>query len=477
MLRRDFLRLLGLTATALGIENYVRADLNPFSANINASDFGEFWWGVATAAYQIEGAAFEDGKGPSIWDTFTHKKRLKIRDRSNGDIACDFYHRYDSDIPLTANLGFNAFRLSLSWPRLLPDGINEVNIKALDYYQRVIDTCLEHGLTPWLTLYHWDLPQALEDKGGWLNRDIVDWFADYTYLCAKTFGDRVKHWIVLNEPLSFTLFGYGIGIHAPGKTGIDNFFRAAHHAALAQAEGGKVIRDISGTSAHIGTAFSCSPIYPYNPQSEHDVRAAERIDAVVNRMFAEPTLKRGYPYAQAPILHRIDKHMRDGDEQKLAFDFDFWGLQHYFRIVLKGNPLIPILKAYQVKPSKLGKTTTMNWEIFPEGIYQILKQFGQYPVKEFVITENGASFDDVLENNTINDVQRITYFRDYLTQVLRAKKEGIPVTGYFVWTLMDNFEWAEGYRQRFGIVYTDFATQKRYLKNSAIWWKQFLSSP
>jgi len=194
-------------------------------------------------------------------------------------------------------------------------------------------------------------------------------------------------------------------------------------------------------------------------------------------MFAEPTLKRGYPYAHAPILHRIDKHMRDGDEQKLAFDFDFWGLQHYFRIVLKGNPLIPILKAYQVKPSKLGKTTTMNWEIFPEGLYQILKQFGQYPVKEFVITENGASFDDVLENNTINDVQRIAYFRDYLTQVLRAKKEGIPVTGYFVWTLMDNFEWAEGYRQRFGIVYTDFATQKRYLKNSAIWWKQFLSSP
>ncbi|MEJ5264617.1 MAG: GH1 family beta-glucosidase [Bacteroidales bacterium] len=475
MLRRDFLRLLGLATAAIGYEKYARAEHSSFFENIRAQDFGNFWWGVATAAYQIEGAAFEDGKGPSIWDTFTHKKKLKIRDRSNGDVACDFYHRYPEDIPLTARLGFNAFRLSLSWSRLMPEGMTTVNTKALDFYQRVIDTCLNDGLTPWVTLYHWDLPQALENKGGWLNRNIVDWFTEYAYLCGKAFGDRVKHWIVLNEPLSFTLFGYGIGIHAPGKIGLDNFFRAAHHATLAQAEGGRVLREILSNSGHIGTAFSCSPVYPYNPQSIHDVRAAERIDAVVNRMFAEPTLGRGYPYEKAPILHRLDKHMLAGDEQKMAFDFDFWGLQHYFRIVLKGNPLIPILKAYQVKPSKLGETTTMNWEIFPEGIYQMIKQFSQYPVKEFIITENGAAFDDVLENDTINDIQRIKYFQEYLKQILKAKKEGYPINGYFVWTLMDNFEWAEGYQQRFGIIYTDFATQKRYLKNSALWWKQFLT--
>ncbi|HOK52141.1 MAG TPA: GH1 family beta-glucosidase [Bacteroidales bacterium] len=475
MLRRDFLRLLGLATAAIGYEKYARAEHSSFFENIRAQDFGNFWWGVATAAYQIEGAAFEDGKGSSIWDTFTHKKKLKIRDRSNGDVACDFYHRYPEDIPLTARLGFNAFRLSLSWSRLMPEGMTTVNTKALDFYQRVIDTCLNDGLTPWVTLYHWDLPQALENKGGWLNRNIVDWFTEYAYLCGKAFGDRVKHWIVLNEPLSFTLFGYGIGIHAPGKIGLDNFFRAAHHATLAQAEGGRVLREILSNSGHIGTAFSCSPVYPYNPQSIHDVRAAERIDAVVNRMFAEPTLGRGYPYEKAPILHRLDKHMLAGDEQKMAFDFDFWGLQHYFRIVLKGNPLIPILKAYQVKPSKLGETTTMNWEIFPEGIYQMIKQFSQYPVKEFIITENGAAFDDVLENDTINDIQRIKYFQEYLKQILKAKKEGYRINGYFVWTLMDNFEWAEGYQQRFGIIYTDFATQKRYLKNSALWWKQFLT--
>ncbi|MGC8824742.1 MAG: GH1 family beta-glucosidase [Bacteroidales bacterium] len=476
MLRRDFLRLLGLTTAAVGFERYLKAQDNLHPERISSRDFGDFWWGVATAAYQIEGAAFEEGKGPSIWDTFTHTKKSKIKDRSNGDIACDFYHRYPIDIPLTARLGFNAFRMSISWPRLLPEGTMTINIKALDYYNRVIDMCLTHGLTPWLTLYHWDLPQALEDRGGWLNRNIVDWFAEYTYLCAKAFGDRAKHWLVLNEPMSFTLFGYGIGIHAPGKLGLDNFFRAAHHAALVQAEGGRVLRETIGKSGKIGTAFSCSPVYPYNPDSVHDIRAAERIDALVNRMFTEPTLGRGYPYAQAPILHRLDKHMLAGDEQKMTFDFDFWGLQHYFRIVLRGNPLIPILKAYQVKPSRLGKTTTMNWEIFPEGIYQILKKFSHYPVKEFIITENGASFVDRLVNDTVEDNQRIAYFQDYLKQVLRAKKEGIPVTGYFVWTLLDNFEWAEGYQQRFGIIYTDFTTQQRYLKNSAIWWKQFLTS-
>jgi beta-glucosidase len=460
---------------ALWLGKNLKADNLFEPARLKASDFGKFFWGTATAAYQIEGAWKEDNKGISIWDAFTHNEAHKIKNKANGDIACDFYHQYPGDINLVNQLGFNSFRFSISWPRVMPLGTNEVNIKGIDYYQRIIDTCLEKNIEPWITLYHWDLPQALEDKGGWLNRDIVGWFSEYCYLCAKAFGDRVKHWIVINEPMSFTMFGYGIGIHAPGKIGLDSFFQAAHHAALAQAEGGRAIRAVRGNSAHIGTALSCSPIYPFNPESKHDVRAAKRIDAFVNRMFIEPTLGMGYPYQQAPIMHRIDKYMHAEDEKKLAFGFDFCGLQHYFRIVLKGSPLIPLLNGYQVKPSKLGNTTTMNWEIFPEGIYQIIKQFQEYPLKEIIITENGAAFQDVLQDGKVNDVSRIQYFKNYLSQILRAKNEGAPITGYFIWTLMDTFEWAEGYSQRFGIIYTDFTTQKRYLKNSALWWKEFLS--
>ncbi len=479
MLRRDFLRSIGLIGLGLWSNRYVKAQESIKNRNnlLSAHAFDNFYWGVASAAYQIEGAAFIDGKGKSIWDTFTHEKRQKIKDRSNADIACDFYHHYKDDIDLIGDIGFKNFRFSIAWSRVMPNGVGEINTKGLDFYNRVIDTCLEKKITPWINLYHWDLPQKLEDRGGWLNRNIVEWFSEYSYLCAKAFGDRVKHWIILNEPMSFTLFGYGIGIHAPGKIGLDKFFRAAHHATLVQAEGGRVIRSLWGKQAYIGTAFSCSPVYPFNPNSKHDIRAAERIDAIVNRMFSEPALGYGYPFEKAPILKRIEKHMLPEDEKLQTFDFDFWGLQHYFRIVLKGNDLITILKAYQIKPSKLGPTTTMNWEIFPEGIYHIIKQFQQYPVRDFIITENGASFVDMLQNGKVLDYQRINYFQEYLCQVLKAKKEGARIKGYFLWTILDNFEWSEGYQQRFGIIYTDFQTQKRYLKESALWWKQFLSVP
>ncbi len=476
MNRRKFIQNVALASTALWLSNKIKASnsYNP-TQNFCASDFGNFIWGVATAAYQIEGAYQIDGKGLSIWDTFTQNGR-RIKDKSDGKIACDFYHRFESDLDRLAEMGFRSFRFSISWPRVMPQGVKEVNIKGIDYYQRLIDACLKRNIKPWITLYHWDLPQSLEDRGGWLNRNIIDWFGEYAYLCGKAFGDRVENWIVLNEPLSFTLFGYGIGIHAPGKVGIDKFFRAAHHAALAQAEGGRVLRQTLNNNCRIGTTFSCSPVEPYKTESIHDVRAATRIDAVVNRMFVEPLLGWGYPYREAPILRRIDKHMLPDDEQKLTFDFDFWGLQHYFRIVVRGNHFIPIVKAYRISPSKLGETTTMDWEIHPESLYNIVQQFRKYPVKELVITESGASFNDIPDaNGFVNDSKRIEYFRRYLEQLLRAKKDGAPVSGYFVWTLMDNFEWAEGYQQRFGLLYTDFKTQQRFPKHSAIWWTEFLN--
>jgi len=474
MQRREVLKLLGLSAIPILFPDVLKGINGILKTKINKEEFDNFIWGVATSAYQIEGAWDADGKGLSIWDTFTGKKR-KIRDHSNGRIACNFYNLYKQDINILNQIGFSNFRFSISWPRVLPYGIGKKNNKGIDFYNRVIDECLEKNIEPWITLYHWDLPQFLEDKGGWLNRDIIGWFSEYTELCAKVFGDRVKNWLVLNEPLSFCLFGYGIGMHAPGRFGLDKFFKASHHAAIVQAEGGRVLR-FHLPDANIGTCFSCSPVDPLDVNSSADVRAALRIDAITNRMFTEPLLGMGYPYDEAPIIHKIDKYIMPDDDKKLTFDFDFWGLQHYFRVMLNGNDLIPILKAKQVSPIKLGETTAMKWEIYPEGIYRILKKFSQYKVKEFLITENGAAFDDKIDGNTINDINRIKYFEGYLSEVLRAKKEGVNVNGYFVWTLIDNFEWAEGYTKRFGLVYNDFLSQKRILKNSAFWWKEFLKN-
>jgi beta-glucosidase len=474
MQRRDAIKLLGTASFSFFLPKLLNASFSKTEVrSFSAKDFGQFTWGLSTAAYQIEGAWNVDDKGLSIWDTFCHDKG-NIKDKSNADVACDFYHLYPTDISLVKQMGFDAFRFSTSWSRLLPNGRGEVSIKGIDFYNRIIDTCLENNIDPWITLYHWDLPQAIEDKGGWLNRDIINWFTDYSELCAKSFGDRVKNWIVLNEPLSFTLFGYGIGIHAPGHIGINKFFNAAHHAALAQAEGGKALRLLL-PKAKIGTAFSCSPIDAHHPKSERDLKALLRIDAVMNRMFTEPLLGMGYPYNEAPILHRMDKYILQGDEQKLKFDFDFWGLQNYFRVVVDGNPLIPILKSTSVSPSKLGHDiTAMNWEVYPDGLYRSIKQFAKYPVKELIITEGGAAFNDVVEEGVVKDELRKKYFQDYLKGLLKAKQEGANVTGYFAWTLMDNFEWAEGYRPRFGLVYIDFETEQRIIKESGRWFSDFL---
>lgn len=441
------------------------------------NDFGDdFKWGVSTAAYQIEGGHNIDGKGPSIWDTFT-QKRKKIFNDDNGNIACDYYKHYAEDIALIYKLNIPNHRFSISWSRILPQGIGAVNHKGIDFYNRVIDFCLELGIEPWITLYHWDLPEALQQKGGWTNREIIHWFSYYVDCCLKNFGDRVKHWMVLNEPMVFTGAGYFLGVHAPGKKGLSNFLAAAHHAALCQAEGGRIIRSLR-QDCKIGTTFSYSHIEPYRADRKKDADAAIKVDALLNRMFIEPLLGLGYPTGDLKILERIERYMYPHDDTKLAFDMDFVGLQNYTRELVSYASLMPFVRAKIIKASKRNvEHTLMDWEVYPRGIYKALKRLNDYSqVKEIIITENGAAFDDVYEEDRIDDFKRVKFLQDYIAQVLLAKKEGVNVKGYFIWTLLDNFEWAEGYYPKFGLVNVDFHTQRRAVKNSGKWYSQFLKN-
>ncbi len=439
------------------------------------ADFGEdFIWGVSTAAYQIEGAYNTDGKGLSIWDDFSNRKG-KIKNNHNGNIACDFYNRYREDVDLLHSLNIPNFRFSLSWPRIIPQGTGAFNQKGIDFYKRLIDTCLAKNITPWITLYHWDLPLALQQKGGWTNRDILGWFTDYVEVCVKNFGDRVKNWMVLNEPMAFTGAGYFLGLHAPGKRGMNLFLAAVHHAALSQAEGGRVIKSLLPDS-QVGNTFSFSHIDPFTNRPK-DILAAERVDALLNHLFADPYMGMGYPVKRLKFLNRIEKFMKAGDEAKLAFDADFIGIQNYTREVVKYSFFTPIIQANLVSaPKRKVPHTVMNWEIYPESIYNVLKKVNAYTnAKNIIITENGAAFHDTIFNGEINDVQRLQYIQQHLQQVLRAKREGINVNGYFIWSFLDNFEWAEGYHPRFGIVHVDYQTQKRTPKKSALWYRDFLS--
>jgi len=335
----------------------------------------------------------------------------------------------------------------------------------------MIDTCLELGIEPWAMLYHWDLPQKLEDRGGWTNRDIIGWFSEYSDLCSRRFGDRIHHWMVLNEPSGFTLLGYLAGIHAPNQSNVNKFLSSVHHTCLCQAEGGRIIRS-NIRNSHIGNAFSCSSVEPSKPLESHR-RAASRIDVLLNRLFIEPSLGMGYPYKELPFLRKIEKYIQPDDYQKLKFDFDFIGIQNYFRVVCKPS-LLPYVRAIRVQPEKGTEMTDMGWEVYPEGIYKILMQFSKYPIKEIIITENGAAFPDNLVDGQVHDQQRISFYKRFLHQILRAKNEGANIKGYFAWTFIDNFEWIEGYRPKFGIVHNNFKTQERTVKDSGLWFRDFL---
>lgn len=444
------------------------------AGSFKKKDFGkDFKWGVSTAAYQIEGGHQADGKSSSIWDIFTGK-RGKIYLGQNGNIACDFYNKYEEDLNLMKNLNIHNFRFSISWSRVIPSGVGVPNPEGINFYNRLIDKCLELDIEPWVTLYHWDLPYALEQKGGWTNREIIDWFKEYVAICVQNFGDRVKNWMVLNEPLVFAGAGYFLGIHAPGKKGMKNFLPAMHHAALCQAEGARIIKQ-HFPLAQVGTTFSCSLIEPLRPTVKDNL-AAKRIDALVNRMFIEPALGMGYPVKDLEFLKKLEKYQLPGDEELLKFDFDFIGVQNYTREIVRHSWIVPFVKARNIKAEKRKvPLTAMNWEIYPQSIYEMLKKFSSYKgVGKIYVTENGAGFEDTLENQAIHDNRRINYLKEYLAAVLKAKQEGVNVKGYFVWTFLDNFEWAEGFRPRFGLVHVDFKTQKRTVKASGKWYGNFL---
>jgi beta-glucosidase len=436
--------------------------------------FGDnFAWGISTAAFQTEGACADDGKGQSIWDEFTSRKG-KVLNGDKADIACDFYHRYRQDIDLIKQMNIPNFRFSISWSRILPDGDGKVNQAGIDHYNNVINYCLQQGVEPWLTIYHWDLPQALETQGGWANRKIIDWFVNYTTICAQHFGDRVKHWMVMNEPGVFTGAGYFLGLHAPGRTGLRNFLPAVHHTVLSLVAGAKRLRELLPKAA-IGTTFSCSHIEPYS-QKPRDVNAAKRIDALLNRLFIEPIMGLGYPTTEVTALKGLNKYMLPGDEANMAFDFDFIGVQNYTREIVKFSLFTPYVYATLVKANKRNvPSTLMGWEVYPPALYQVLKQFAAYNTeKPLYVTENGVAFEDELVDEDINDTQRTEFLQNHIAEVLKAKNEGVNVKGYFVWTLTDNFEWAEGYHPRFGLIYIDFKTQRRIIKSSGKWYGQFL---
>ncbi|GJN58888.1 beta-glucosidase [Elizabethkingia anophelis] len=433
----------------------------------------DFIWGVSTAAYQIEGAHNLDGKGPSVWDTFV-QKRNKIFRNHTGNIACDHYNRYIDDLYLMHSMNIRNYRFSISWSRILPEGTGLINQAGIDFYNKLIDLSLELGITPWVTLYHWDLPHSLEIKGGWTNRDVKDWFGDYVAICVKSFGDRVKNWMVLNEPTVFSAAGYFFGVHAPGRKSIEGFLAAAHHAALAQAHGARVIKTLQPES-NVGTTFSCSHVEAYTNR-EKDIKAAKKADLLLNRLFIEPLLGMGYPVNEIKTLRRIEKYIKQNDERDLKFDMDFIGIQNYTREIIRYAMFVPFLHAKIVNAKERNvEMTAMEWEVYPESIYHILKKFQAYEnIPPLIITENGAAFSDTLQNNVVHDPKRLQYIQNILQQVLRAKQEGVNVNGYFVWTFLDNFEWAEGYHPRFGLVHVDFQTQQRTVKSSGHWYADFI---
>ena len=435
-----------------------------------------FIWGAATAAYQIEGAWNEDGKGESIWDRFAHTPG-KVLNGDTGDVACDSYHRYREDIALLRELNLKSYRYSIAWPRIQPTGAGSPNARGLDYYKRVTDAVLEAGIRPMVTLYHWDLPQALEDRGGWPVRDVAYRFADYVEIVVRALGDRIKHWLIFNEPKTFTGVGYWQGLHAPGRTEPLAFLRATHTVNIAQGLAFRVLKAQS-PDAQVGSAFDVAPMFPAT-QSYADIAAAERWHRFQNLWFSDPALYGRYPEGVLPPLQQAELlGIRDGDEKLMRADLDFIGLNYYAPWVVRDEPKgngVPGLNTLGEWARMLGAhpKTDLGWDIYPQGFYDILvrmaRETGYRPIE---ITENGASFNTMPDaDGRTRDIQRIEYLRSHLQAMARAIHDGIPVRAFHYWSLLDNFEWAEGYSQRFGIVHVDFSNGcKRTIKESGYWY-------
>ncbi|HEX5938790.1 MAG TPA: GH1 family beta-glucosidase [Dehalococcoidia bacterium] len=433
----------------------------------------DFLWGTATASYQIEGAWNEDGKGESIWDRFSHEEG-NIRNGDTGDVACDHYHRYKEDVALMKELGLRGYRFSISWPRLFPTGKGELNQKGLDFYERLVDELLANDIEPLVTLYHWDLPVALQDEGGWANREIIEHFSGYARSVADALGDRVRHWVVFNEPAVFTLGAYIAGIHPPAVRDGALGMRASHIANLAQAQAFRAMKS-TGRAENVGTTLSMSSAYPAS-DSEEDRAAAERYHALTNVWFLEPLLKGRYPepFVRPLELERIG--VEAGDMELLKTDLDFVGINLYTRAVVAHDEGEMQRGLREVRDPNAPRTE-MGWEVYPDSLYSMIKRIARdYPGIPLYITENGCSYGDAPdENGLVKDERRIEYYRGYIEGVARAMSEGAPVKGYFAWTLMDNFEWTFGYSQRFGLIYVDHDSQQRTIKQSGYWYRDLIA--
>jgi beta-glucosidase len=435
----------------------------------------DFIWGCAASAYQVEGACNEAGKGVSIWDTFVHTSG-KIANGATGDMTVDHYHRYKEDIAIMKELGLDAYRFSTSWSRILPNGTGAVNQAGLDFYDCLVDELLRNEIEPYLCLFHWDLPQVLQDKGGWPNRETAYIFAEYARILTERLSDRVKVWMTHNEPWVAAMAGYIAGEHAPGMKDPVSGFKAMHHIFLSHGLAAEAIRSTAKQPVKVGITLNLNPVHPATG-SKKDRAAANRLDTMLNRLQLDPFLKGTSPMQELTAMRLLTKGIvKPGDLEKMC-TLDLLGVNYYTRTVAKYDPKFPVISAVQVQPE--GNEYSGMWEIYPEGIYEILTRIWKeyQPQCEIMVTENGVPVPDGLDfDDRVRDERRIRYLRNHLAQVHRAMEAGVPVKGYFHWSLMDNFEWALGYTPRFGLVYVDYKTLKRTIKDSGRWFANVIKN-
>jgi beta-glucosidase len=445
----------------------------------------DFLWGAATSAYQTEGATREDGRGQSIWDRFAASPG-RTHGGDTGDIATDHYHRMEADVALMASLGLNAYRFSIAWPRILPQGTGATNAAGLAFYDRLVDTLLAEGITPVATLYHWDLPLTLYSRGGWRARDTAYAFADYAEMVARTLGDRVQWWLTQNEPWCSSYLGYVEGLHAPGiSSDIQAAVDVGHHLLLSHGLAMPRIRAHARAGARVGLSLNLFPIFAGDGEAE-TVRAVERADRFHNRWFLDPLYRGEYPAGLFDDLGAAPPAIQDGDMEIIATPTDFLGVNYYNRWIVRARtqpnghdgqtPLSAMVEYSRASDSVLH--TEMGWEVYPHGLSLVLEELTRvYRPPALLVTENGAAFEDSWNGNgRVSDPLRVAYLRDHLEAVAAALAQGVPVAGYFVWSLMDNFEWAEGYSKRFGLVYVDYPTQRRIVKDSGRWYAGFIAA-
>ncbi|MFC5924035.1 GH1 family beta-glucosidase [Micromonospora vulcania] len=440
-----------------------------------------FVWGASTAAYQIEGAVDADGRSPSIWDTFSRTPGA-VAGGQTGDEACDHYRRYRDDVALMADLGLRAYRFSIAWPRVRPGGDGPTNERGLDFYDRLVDELHRYGITPMPTLYHWDLPQALEDRGGWTNRRTAEAFAEYATVVHDRLGDRVDCWTTLNEPWCSAYLGYGSGIHAPGRRDPAAAFAAVHHLLLAHGLGTQALRAAGARS--VGLVVNPVAVRPDDPTSAADADAVRLIDGLHNRIFLDPVLGDGYPADVLAHLSRFGEPtwLAESDEKTIAAPIDLLGINYYNPVYVaarpgapEGNGTYPGAAGIEFR-APTGPTTAMGWEIDPTGLSDLLRRLHHdYPGTPLWVTENGGAFDDQVSGDHVPDDDRISYLDGHLRAVHTALRGGVDVRGYLAWSLLDNFEWAEGYSKRFGLVHVDYRTQRRTLKDSAHWYRSVIA--